>query len=89
MVTSSSTDERDAEIASLVRSPRPSGELVAEYPGLNDLAKENADLDVDNLPIGVTVQSRAPFCFCPAAVIRYNIKEKFLMYFNRSRKDFP
>lgn len=34
-----------------------SNSFDTEYPGLNDLAKENADLDVDNLPIGVTFVS--------------------------------
>ena len=34
-----------------------SNSFDTEYPGLNDLAKENADLDVDDLPIGVTFVS--------------------------------
>ncbi len=34
-----------------------SGDFDTEYPGLNDLAEENSDLDVDELPVNIVFQS--------------------------------
>ncbi len=34
-----------------------SGDFDTEYPGLNDLAEENSDIDVDELPVNLVFQS--------------------------------
>ena len=34
-----------------------SGDFNTEYPGLNDLAEENSDIDVDELPVNLVFQS--------------------------------